>query len=332
MLKPAGLGYGPTRGPVLIGAALVLLIVLVAALESSVTPPAARHGGGEAGAATATPAESRAADVAGTTATPAPTPVGIAAAGRVAPYAMWNVPQEDLAQVRALGVGYVVALVPGTPRLPEYLAEAAALGLRVVIDQTDSIAAGAVNDEAITATVLAIRGSPAVFGYLSISEPANLGVDLDQLRALYRTFKQADPARPVIVLFNRLQAFGSASNPYGTGVADIVAFDLYPVRQDGYSRDAPLRLETARTVVRSITPSVPLWLVVQGHGNRSGGLAAPTPGQLRREVRDGRADLRAAVTVFYTWRSTWYDSTISGRPDLQATIRSLTGVVHRGTS
>ncbi len=248
-----------------------------------------------------------------------------------APFAMWNVPVTDLAAVQRLGVRYVVMATPGTPKVTDYLATAKSLGLKVIVYVADAATTSGVNATSIADKVTLVRSSSAVFAYLSVAEPAQLGLSLSQLRTLYQTFRRYDSTKPVMAMFNRLPEFGSSTNPYDTGVADIVGFDFYPVKTDGYKTSAPKVFPAALAIVNQRTPGVRTWLMVQGHSNLSGGLVAPTPDQLEQQVRDGFTYLAARGIIYHTWRSTWYDTVIADRSDLQARILSIYTRVRAGT-
>ena len=46
-----------------------------------------------------------------------------------------------------------------------------------------------------------MKSHPATFGYVSVKEPSWSRINASEIRAMYRAFKAADPAKPVIALF-----------------------------------------------------------------------------------------------------------------------------------
>jgi hypothetical protein len=80
-----------------------------------------------------------------------------------------------------------------------------------------------------------------------------------------------------------------------------------------------------------VTPGVPIWLMVQGHGYRPGDRKTPTSAQLERQVRDGFRYLKANGILFQTWNNPRYDNDLKRNTSLWSAARSIVSRVHAGT-
>ena len=144
------------------------------------------------------------------------------------------------------------------------------------------------------------------------------------MRLLYSAYKAADPNHAVVALLGDTPHFGTSQNPWGPGVANVLWVDWYPVTYSrGYIANASIHFPKIRTYVAATTPGTPIWLMVQGHGNRPGDRRTPTAAELTRQVNDGYRYLSAAGIAFYTYRNTMYDNDFARNPALWATARSL---------
>jgi hypothetical protein len=172
--------------------------------------------------------------------------------------------------------------------------------------------------------VAKVRGHPALSGYLSVKEPSWNGISLAEMRSLRNAYRAADPGHPVTALLGDTPHFGTSQNPWSSGVADNLWVDWYPVTYSrGYIDTARLNLPKIRAYVDAHTPGTPIWLMVQGHGNRAGDKRTPTSAELRRQVADGFAYLDTDGIAFYTWRNALYDGDLARNPELWSTARSL---------
>lgn len=241
-------------------------------------------------------------------------------------YAGWEVTKSDIA---ALGTPrpslLVKAFSPGT-NPTKYLDEAAAYGQRVLVYFTDTVnySAGTINTSVIPAWVAKVKSHPSLYGYLSVKEPSWNGISLAEMRSLYGAYRAADPGHPVVALLGDTPNFGKSQNPWGAGVANVLWVDWYPVTYSrGYIGTAATNFPRIKAYVDATTPGTPIWLMVQGHGNRVGDKRTPTAAELARQVNEGFRYLGASGIAFYTWRNPLYDSDFVRNPKLWETARSL---------
>jgi hypothetical protein len=144
------------------------------------------------------------------------------------------------------------------------------------------------------------------------------------MRSLYAAYRAADPNHVVVALLGDTPHFGTSQNPWGSGVANVLWVDWYPVTYSrGYIATASTNFPKIVSKVAATTPGTPIWLMVQGHGYRAGDKRTPTSAELTRQVNDGYRYLGAAGIAFYTWRNPQYDSDFVRNPRLWATARSL---------
>jgi hypothetical protein len=256
---------------------------------------------------------------------------GPAAAGtpRVIPprqFASWEVPLVDIAKLGLPRSDLLVkAVSPGANPVP-YLDEAARFHQRVLFYFIDTVdyTHGTIKTSVIPGWVAKVKNHPALYGYLSVKEPSWSGISLAEMRSLYSAYKAADPKHPVVALLGDTPHFGTSQNPWGTGVANVLWVDWYPVTYSrGYIGTASTNFPKIKTKVAATTPGTPIWLMVQGHGNRPGDRRTPTAAELTRQVNDGFRYLGAAGIAFYTWKNPQYDSDFVRNPKLWATARSL---------
>lgn len=241
-------------------------------------------------------------------------------------YAGWEVTKADIAGLGSPRPGLLVkAFSPGMDPAG-YLDEAAKHGQRVLVYFTDTVnyGAGTIKASTIPGWVSKVRTHPALYGYLSVKEPSWNGISLGEMRSLHSAYKAADGGHPVVALLGDTPNFGKAQNPWGTGVADVLWVDWYPVTYSrGYIGTASTNFPKIRNLVAATTPGTPIWLMVQGHGNRAGDKRTPTAIELARQVNDGFRYLGAAGIAFYTWRNPLYDSDFVRNPKLWAAARAL---------
>jgi len=244
------------------------------------------------------------------------------------PLILHNVPPEDLlANTRGVCNGsfnIVIRNVSGAAGALRYLDAAQKCGLKAVLFFSTTTSGGTVYPSRVGPLVRAVKNHPALYGYLSVKEPSWSGISLSEMRSLYNAFRAADPNHPVVALLGDIPHFGTSQNPWGTGVANVLWVDWYPVTYSrGYITTASTHFPKVRSYVASVTPGTPIWLMVQGHGYRPGDRRPPTSAELVRQVNDGTTYLGAAGIAFYIWDHAAYDSDFSRNPKLWATARSL---------
>jgi hypothetical protein len=250
---------------------------------------------------------------------------GPGALPRVPRNAAWDVPIEDISKLGDPKPGLLVKSF-GTLSPVPYLDEAAKYGQKVLVyfSGTVNVSKGTVAPTSVAGLVAKVKSHPALYGYLSVKEPSWSGISLSEMRSLYNAYRAADAHHPVVALLGDVPHFGTSQNQWGSGVANVLWVDWYPVTYSrGYIATASTHFPKVRSYVASKTPGTPIWLMVQGHGYRPGDRRTPTSAELVREVNDGTTYLGAAGIAFYVWDHAAYDSDFSRNPKLWATARSL---------
>jgi hypothetical protein len=200
-----------------------------------------------------------------------------------------------------------------------------------VVTYGTGYAGGTVHPTRIRTWTDQVKNHPALWGYLSVKEPAWQGISLAEMRSLYKAFKAADPNHPVVALLGDTPNFGKPINPWGRGAADMLWVDWYPVTcSRGYLPGGARNLPGVRKYVDANTPGTPIWLMVQGHTYRKGDKCRPTQAQLRRQVREGFQYLKADGIILYTWKNGWYESDLSRDPALQGEFKRIVRDVRTG--
>ena len=262
-----------------------------------------------------------------------------------APIILQEVPSWDLAAntngVCTSGATHVIKNAQGTFNAANYASLAAACGLKVIWAFPDTVdyGSGTINTAAIPAFVDSVKDLPNTWGYLSVKEPNWSHVTASEIRALYHAYKAADPAHKVIALFGDVPHFGTSSNPYTAGMADVVMVDWYPVETSNGSNSTYLTGATkwfpiVRSKVAAITPGVPIYLMVQTHKNLGPSThkkQRPSDAQLWREVRDGFVYMRASGIAFHVWRNTNYTIDQLHDPRMISSMKTLAAQVKAGT-
>ena len=233
--------------------------------------------------------------------------------------------------------------VTTTGAATDLLNSASRCHLKVILHFSTTISGGTVYPSRVAALVNAVKGHPALYGYLSVKEPAGVGISAYEIRSLYKAYRAADPGHPVIALFGDVPHFGMSSNPYTGGMANIVMLDWYPVETgnggraltgSSYVSTGPTHFHRIRYYINSVTLGIPVWLMVQTHK-----YLAPTyhkkqrPGvtMLYRQVREGFTYLSAKGIAFHVWSNTNYNIDERRDPAMVSTMITLSNAVHAGT-
>jgi len=249
-------------------------------------------------------------------------------------FAAWEVPQDDLGRLGAGAPSIIVkAFSPGMNAV-KYLDTAYANKQRVILYFTDTVdySTGRVYTGRIAPWVNQVKNHPAVLGYLSVKEPSWSGVTLSEMRSLYSAFKAADPKHMVAALLGDTPNFGESQNPWGTGVADMLWVDWYPVTcTKGYLPGAKVNFPKVRSYVDAKTPGTKIWLVTQGHKYTPGNRCTPTNAQLDRQVKEGLSYLKADGFIFYTWKNGQYQMDYTRNPGLWSHAKWIVNAVQTGT-
>ncbi len=262
-----------------------------------------------------------------------------------APMILQEVPVWDLEKntngICTSGATHVIKNAAGTFNAINYLNKAQACGLKVIFafPSTVNYSTGAVYPWRVGPWVRKVKSHPATFGYLSVKEPSWSRITMSEIRSLYRAYRTADPGKPVIALFGDMPGFGTSRNPYGTGMANIVMFDWYPVETTTgtnsiYLTGATKWFPRAKSIVNRVTPGRPVWLMVQTHKYLkpvSHKKQRPTQAQLWRQVRDGFTLLGAKGIAFHTWRNTNYARDELRDPQMVSWMTTLFSQVRAGT-
>lgn len=262
-----------------------------------------------------------------------------------APIILQEVPSGDLAAntngVCTSGATHVIKNAQGTFNPVNYATLAAACGLKVIWAFPDTVdyATGTIHPGTIPSFVDKVKDLPNTWGYLSVKEPNWSHVTAPEIRALYRAYKAADPAHKVMALFGDVPHFGTRSNPYTAGMADVVMVDWYPVETSNgtdstYLAGATRWFPIVRSKVAAVTPGVPIYLMVQTHKNLRPAThkkQRPTQAQLWRQVREGFVYLRASGIAFHVWRNRNYTLDQLRDPRMVATLATLAAQLKAGT-
>ena len=265
------------------------------------------------------------------------------------PMVLQNVPLGDLA-INKLGIcngsfTHVIKNAAGPNNVRNYLNAAQKCGLKVIFTfpETVNYVNGSVNPSRVAYWVNLVKGHPALFAYLSVKEPSWHGITAAEIRSLYSAFRQADPSHPVIALLGDTPNFNTARNPWGAGMADILAVDWYPVETasggcsrigTSYVKTGPRNLTNVRDVVARKTPGTPIWMMAQTHKNLAPNChkkQRPSEALLRRQVRDAFTYLGATGVAFHTWTNTNYASDQRRDPTMVSWMKGIAGEVHAGT-
>jgi len=250
------------------------------------------------------------------------------------PFAIWEVPYAQLGEVKAYKANLLVKSFSPGMNVVRYLDAVRAQGKRAIVYFTNTVdyGAGTVYPSRVKAWVDQVKSHPGLYGYLSVKEPSWSGITLSEMRSLYKAFKAADPNHRVIALLGDTPHFGTSRNPWGTGVANTLWVNWYPVWcSRGYVTGAATHFPKVRAYVNKVTPGTPIWLMVQGHTYYKGDKCTPTKSQLSRQVREGFSYLKANGIIFHTWHFLVYDKDIRRTPHLRDHIHTIIRQVRAGT-
>jgi hypothetical protein len=198
---------------------------------------------------------------------------------------------------------------------------------------------GTVYPGRVAALVNAVKYHPALSGYLSVKEPSWSGISGSEIRALFSAFRAADPRHPVVGLWGDIPHFGMSSNPYTSGMANIVMVDWYPVETTTgtntiYLTKGPTYFQAVRRAVLAKTPNAPLWLMVQTHKYLRPAThkkQRPSQALLVRQVREGFAYLGARGIAFHTWTNSNYNIDERRDPTMVGWMNTIAAKVQAGT-
>jgi hypothetical protein len=260
-------------------------------------------------------------------------------------FILQEVPTADLqANVNGIchtGANLVIKNAQGTFNRSLYAQVAAGCGLKVIWAFPDTVnyGTGTVYPSRVAALVNQVKNLSATYGYLSVKEPNWSHVNATEIKALYKAYRAADPNHPVIALFGDVPHFGTTSNPYSAGMANIIMVDWYPVETTNgtnstYLTGASTWFPKVRAKVAAVTPGRPIWLMVQTHKYLkpvTHKKQRPTQLQLSKEVRQGFYYLHATGIAFHTWRNTNYTIDERRDPTMVSWMKTLIAKVRAGT-
>lgn len=249
-----------------------------------------------------------------------------------APFALWEVNMDEVVSMDGIEMGLLVKSFSPGMNIVRYLDRAQSIGKKVVVHFNDVIQNGTVYPSRIKPWTDKVKSHPALWGYLSVKEPSWVGVSLSEMRTLYRAFRSADPGHRVIALLGDTPHFGTSQNPWGTGVANMLWVDWYPVScSRGYIANASLHFPKIRSYVDRVTPGTQIWLMVQAHTYYEGDKCRPSGTQLDRQVRDGFTYLKANGILFHSWYGPGYDRDLRRDATLFSQARWIVRAVRAGT-
>jgi hypothetical protein len=272
-------------------------------------------------------------------------PAARAAVPATTPMVIQEVPVWDLEKntngICTSGATHVIKNAAGTFNAINYLEKAQACGLKVIFafPETINYATGAIYPARVAKWVNKVKNHPATFGYVSVKEPSWTRISPAEIRSMYRAFRAADPAHPVIALFGDMPGFGTSRNQYTAGMANIVMFDWYPVETTNgtnsiYLTGASKWFPRAKAIVARVTPGRTVWLMVQTHKYLRPAThkkQRPSELQLRRQVREGFNYLGASGIAFHVWRNSNYTRDQLRDPAMVAAMSRLFADVKAGT-
>jgi hypothetical protein len=264
------------------------------------------------------------------------------------PMILNSVPTADLlANTRGICNGafnLAIRNVAGAAGAIRYLDAAQHCGLKAVLFFSDTTSGGTVYPSRVAALVRAVKGHPALYGYLSVKEPSWAGISATEIRSLYKAFKAADPNHPVVGLWGDIPHFGGTANPYGAGMADIVMVDWYPVEtyNSGCSTTGTHYITTGPKwystkvypTVHTKTPAVPIWVMVQTHKYLAPAChkkQRPSQSLLNRQVREAFVYAHAKGIAFQTFRNVNYNLDEYRDGTMVSWMKQLSSAVRAGT-
>lgn len=241
--------------------------------------------------------------------------------------------------MRSLGVQIVLKKYQAGVDPTVYLDQAHAHGLQVLAWFPGVYAGGIVTPGAADPWVAKVKSHPALFGYVSVIEPAATGtnIDLGEMQTLYRRLTALDPMHPVVVSYGHLWKIGAADNPVGRGVADIFIAESYPVvfpsaaYPTGWVTSTGATLRAVRSVVATQAPGTPVWITVPMHEYFPSNRRQPSYAEILRQVRHGFDDLGGSGVVLYPWHtSSNYSNDLSQNLELQDAVRAAIARLREG--
>ena len=250
------------------------------------------------------------------------------------PFATWGVPVTDIADLGTVRSELIVKAFSPSHDIIKFLDTAKAHKQQVLVyfENTVDYNTGTVYPARIKSWVDKVKAHSALFGYLSVKEPSWSGVTLSEMRSLYNAYRAADPKHPVVALLGDVPHFGTSANPWGSGVANVLWVNWYPVTYTrGYIATASTHFPKVRAYVDKVTPGTKIWLMVQGHGYRPGDRKPPTTTQLVKQIKDGFQYLKADGIAFHAWYNPPYDSDFSRNATLWSSARTIMAKVRAGT-
>ena len=266
-----------------------------------------------------------------------------------APMVLQNVSLADLVankrQICNGGFTHVMKNAAGPNNSRNYLDAAQRCGLKVIFFFPDTVnhSTGKVYPSRVAKWVKVVKAHPALFGYLTVKEPSWHHISATEVRSLYAAFHKADPTHPVLALYGDIPHFNKPGNTWGTGRADILVIDWYPVEtaRNGCSRTGvdvqttgPKHLKNVRAIVDAKTPGTPLWLMVQTHKNLAPAChkkQRPTETRLRKQVRDGFTYGKVDGIAFHTFSNSSYQIDQRRDPAMVRYMRTIAYQVQAGT-
>ncbi|MGK2849938.1 MAG: hypothetical protein ACSLFN_03375 [Candidatus Limnocylindrales bacterium] len=265
------------------------------------------------------------------------------------PMVLQNIPLADIVNNK-LGIcngsfTHVMKNSAGPNNVRNYLNAAQKCGLKVIFTfpETVNYSTGRVYPSKVAYWVNLVKAHPALFGYLSVKEPSWHGISATEIRSLYSAFRKADPNHPVIALLGDTPNFNKPGNYWGTGMANILAVDWYPVETSNrgcsrtgtsYVSTGPKNFANIKTIVARKTPGTPIWLMVQTHKNLAPAChkkQRPSESLLRRQVRDGFRYLGASGIAFHTWTNSNYQVDERRDPTMVSWMKKIANQAHAGT-
>ncbi|MBI5831031.1 MAG: hypothetical protein HZB16_01805 [Armatimonadetes bacterium] len=208
------------------------------------------------------------------------------------PIGMYHVPDEALAEARAMGLNCHQAWGGPLDVSRRSLDAGQKAGMKVILEMSGFLR-GNYQPEALRAVVRELKTHPALLAWYTVDEPA--GEQHAWCLDAYRICREEDPNHPVFLVSCDPSQFANY-----TATTDILAIDPYPI--DG----APVRMvaDWCRTAVAAVADRQPYWLIPQlqnltAYTDPTKG-RGPTPAEEWCMVAQGLVHGARGV-VYYPW-------------------------------
>jgi len=254
------------------------------------------------------------------------------------PVSIWHVPAQDLPLAATTGASIVIKKFQRGDDIKAYLAAARMAGLQVLVGLDWIYRDGHPDLAAARAVAKALAGDPALYGFLSVTEPESYPLSRADLEALDRAYKSADPTVAVVVSLGSLRTFATwGPTHFGPGIADVVICEWYPVvarsaaNPDGWTADSAGILSDWHALLERLAPGTPVWGSIAVHAYPPGQRRSPSLAEMADEARDQFRYADAAGLSVYPWTTGTYENDLRRDPRRQGWLTDLVVAILSGT-